>query len=126
MKESSFPKWLKNAYLNLEQLSVLEENWNGRGAPEINSGILVAAEELFLGIRNRLPLDFPSPAIIPLEDGRLQIEWATRIKYVEIEFLDIYRVNCLLEEFSKVVFNEELLVDDLIMIAAVLKRFADI
>jgi len=67
----------------LEDLRALPACWNGYGAAPINPEIIRAAEDLV----HALPGDIIStPQVVPMTRGRLQFEWHSGDRSLELEF----------------------------------------
>jgi hypothetical protein len=67
----------------IEQLRALKLGWDGRHAPVLDERILRAAERV---LRTLEPYLTTRPAIVPLVNGSVQIEWHDGPKVLEFEF----------------------------------------
>jgi hypothetical protein len=66
------PRWYADTLDALHRLAGLSDGWNGYGAPPVHAGSVTATLS-FLS-HAALP-DAPAPAIVPLGDGGVQLEW---------------------------------------------------
>jgi hypothetical protein len=67
----------------LDDLRNLPADWNGYGAAPIDRRIIRGAEDFLLG----LPGDAaPTPKVVPMTRGRLQLEWHRGNRSLELEF----------------------------------------
>jgi hypothetical protein len=69
----------------LDELSRLQPNWDGYGAPTIDPRILAATRTFVRSLPAPLALH---PRIVPLSPGNLQFEWHAGTKILELEFED--------------------------------------
>ena len=83
------PWWsLINSRLN--ELTRLEENWDGEGAPPVKKAIAKFVIELLLTIHS--PIMKKPPAIVPLFNGDLQIEWRDQNFYIVVHVIEPKRM----------------------------------
>ncbi len=71
--------------VRLDELSRLQPNWDGYGAPTIDPKIIAAARTFVRSLPAQLAL---CPRIVPLSPGNLQLEWHAGTKILELEFED--------------------------------------
>jgi len=76
------PSWLFPAWRRLLKLQQLERGWDSYGALPVKAGVAAAAIQFLLETLDR---DAPRPEIMPLPNGRLQIEWHEAGVDLEIE-----------------------------------------
>ena len=79
--ESSL-SWLMSACEKLNELVELPENWDGHNGAQIERDIAGFALSLLL---QTLKSDAPSPQIVPLNNGGLQMEWHQNGIDLEVE-----------------------------------------
>jgi len=96
--EADGVQWATRALLRLGEVGRLPDNWDERGSPRIDWGILEAARSLLSRLSGTVSGDFPCPDVCPIAGGTLQFEWTLGRKHVEIEFVDAERVVVLTEE----------------------------
>jgi len=69
--------------VELDRLSLLQNNWDSYGAPPIDPGIIAAARKFV----EALPENFAyRPRVVPMSPGNLQFEWHHQGKVLELEF----------------------------------------
>ena len=91
---TEMPPWLTDVLPRLEELATLEENWDSYGSPppplELMSDALALVQraERLLGYRRRQETAIPTPSIVPLSGGGVQIEWQRPVKELELEFFE--------------------------------------
>ncbi len=67
---------------DLEALRDLQPNWDSYGARQISGEIIDVAIK-FVKI---LPVHIPPPRVVPMSQGRLQLEWHKKSCSLELEF----------------------------------------
>lgn len=77
--------WLRAAIRRVEDLTALAPGWDGYGAKAIDAGVALQVVSFLLDHAYRT---LPEPAIVPLADGGLQIEWHHNGVDLEIAFSD--------------------------------------
>ncbi len=98
------PPWLIDVLPRLEQLAALPEDWDSYGSPppslKLMWDALVAIQraerllryrqraERLLRDRQAQPTTMPTPSLVPLSGGGIQIEWQTPLKELELEFFE--------------------------------------
>lgn len=84
------PGWLMPVLQGFADLVALPKDWDGEGASRIDTATvnraLAAVERLF-------EPNSPTPSIVPLSNGGLQLEWHRGGKDLEIEFSPQGRVS---------------------------------
>lgn len=66
------PKWITSTLRSVEKLLALEANWDSYGAPRVDRGALNnALQLLYWAASSRTP----APALVPMGNGGVQIEW---------------------------------------------------
>ena len=87
--EYQSPNFVSTISQELERLSLLQPNWDGEGAPQINPDIIDAARRFIA----RLPENIgTTPTIVPSAAGTLQFEWnddGPRSLELEVETISI-------------------------------------
>lgn len=76
------PQWLPRLAMRAAELLMLPEGWDTYGAVRIERGAIECGLRLLLLVSSS---HTPAPSLIPLPDGRLQIEWHTGATDLEIE-----------------------------------------
>ena len=77
------PVWMSPAVQSLLGLLQLPRNWDGYGAVQVQEQI---AQKMLMVLVEVTDNDAPTPSIVPLSDGGIQIEWHRRGRNLEIEF----------------------------------------
>ncbi len=91
---TEMPPWLVDVLPRLEELAGLQENWDSYGSPPPTSKLMgnalaiVQRAERLLGYSQAQPRTMPTPSIVPLSGGGIQIEWQTPVKELELEFFE--------------------------------------
>jgi hypothetical protein len=67
----------------LDSLRALTPNWDGYGAPSIDSAVIEAAKTFVATLPENL---VPRPRVVPMSNGTLQLEWHDGPKSLELEF----------------------------------------
>lgn len=68
----SAPPWFATIKARLEELSLLPENWDGRGSRRVSG---LDADDVLNFLWRAMEIDFPAPWIGPLSSGGLQVSW---------------------------------------------------
>ncbi|MCC7342476.1 MAG: hypothetical protein IT170_15450 [Bryobacterales bacterium] len=79
----ALPKWFGATLRKITELLQLAPNWDGYGASEVRQD--VAAKTLTV-LWNLLESDSPTPNVVPLSDGGIQVEWHRHGCSLELEF----------------------------------------
>lgn len=83
----------KSAVLaSLGELRRFEANWDGYGAEPLDDRILDAAARL---IESLAPDAIPTPQVVPMTRGRVQLEWHRGSRSLELEFESPQKVHFL-------------------------------
>ena len=90
--------WLTETFLRLKKVAELSNNWDGRGSPGTEPGIVAAAVDLLNRIREDVRSDIPAAFVCPIAGGGLQFEWTSEQQHVELEFVDENTIVFLKEE----------------------------
>lgn len=80
---SSLPSWVKPTILAFDGIRTLPSNWNSYGAEIINRDLI---EQSLRVLSRIMQADSPTPSIVPLGDGGIQIEWHRKQQDLEIVF----------------------------------------
>lgn len=83
--EQPAANWLRSAITRIEDLTALAAGWDGYEASAIDAGVALQAVRFLLD--HAYPA-VPQPAIVPLADGGIQIEWHQGGIDLEISFSD--------------------------------------
>ena len=75
-------RWVGSVKTTLENLLELGHNWDGRGSGRISPDTALFAFQL---MTQTMPPTGLAPAIVPLGNGALQLEWHTSAADLEIE-----------------------------------------
>lgn len=80
--EKTVPFWLRNATPKIQELMQLGENWDTYGAKPIKLDAIVAGINLLSEVMSN---SIPSPSVVPVPSGAIQLEWHRDGQHVEIE-----------------------------------------
>ena len=89
---TEMPPWLMDVLPRLAELAALQENWDSYGSPPPSPKLIgealaiVQRAERLLGYSQASPM--PTPSIVPLSGGGIQIEWQTPVQELELEFFE--------------------------------------
>ena len=75
------PPWFGSVVERLGRFLSLGENWNGYGENAITAQAVVRTMNLL----TRVAMDGPEPAVVPMSDGGIQIEWHYGGTEIEVE-----------------------------------------
>lgn len=78
------PDWLDRAVARFNELGVMRRGWDGAGARPPTQTAGVAALRAVIEIMSALDAGAPVPAIVPMFDGGIQLEWHSRELDIEI------------------------------------------
>ena len=88
------PPWLMDVLPRVEQLAALKEDWDSYNSPPPYLklmcdalGAVQRAERLLRYSQAQLAT-MPTPSLVPLSGGGIQIEWQTPLKELELEFFE--------------------------------------
>ncbi|HUT13039.1 MAG TPA: hypothetical protein VMY42_21265 [Thermoguttaceae bacterium] len=90
---------------HLEELKSLQANWNGYGAEPIHPRTIEAAQRFVRWLPIRLSV---LPQVVPMTQGRLQLEWHRGTKSLELEFESPSQVHYLKWDSSTGLEEEDL------------------
>lgn len=100
----SLSNWQVIALQKLARLSSLRPNWDSYGSPPVSDWVLTVAAEL---VSKTTFENAPTPAIIPIKGGGVQLEWESGGRELEVEVHPDLTVELLtadddeqIEEFS--------------------------
>lgn len=74
--------WFISALSDLQSLQALPENWDSYQSPRIDRACIAIAGAVLRSIGD---LDVPTPSIVPVGGGGVQIEWQHRGRELELE-----------------------------------------
>jgi hypothetical protein len=80
---NTLPAWVRptiSAFVGIQNLS---ENWDSYGGKPINRDLIKQSLDTLVLIMKG---DSPAPAVVPLGDGGIQIEWHRKLQDLEIVF----------------------------------------
>jgi len=103
--DSTPSSWLSKSILRLTALTVLEENWDGKGGLQIETAMLKSAADLLISIANRshdANIVLPTPHAAPLPSGALQLEWRAYKRYLELEFVTPDSVRAVVQKGTSI------------------------
>ncbi len=99
---TEMPPWLMDVLPRLEELAALQKNWDSYGSPPPTLKLMgdalavIQRAERLLGYSHIWQaVMMPTPSIVPLSGGGIQIEWQTPVKELELEFFDERRTVAL-------------------------------
>jgi hypothetical protein len=78
-------------HAQIDELGLLQPNWDGYGAPRIDPAILDSAHDLAAS----LPDELPAPMVVPMSAGNLQLEWDCGQRSLELEIESPLRIHYL-------------------------------
>ena len=78
------PEWLDRTVARLNELGVMHHGWDGAGARPPTQTAGVAALRAVMEIMSALDDAAPVPAIVPMFDGGIQLEWHSHDLDIEI------------------------------------------
>ena len=81
MTDDELPEWSRDVIQQISQLGDLGSNWDSYGGKPIDPYCAMAAIQLVLTVRDS---SIPSPAVVPLNNGGIQLEWHQRGVDLEI------------------------------------------
>ena len=88
---------MKEAEKRLEELVNLKDNWDGYGGIPVKPKNADYALEILKQVYDP---SFPSPHIVPSNNGGLQIEWYTAIGEIQLYITAPYKVNFYTEIYA--------------------------
>ncbi len=68
------PRWIRDVDIEIKELLLLPEGWDGFAAHPVSSDAVDSARELAAAICEALPM-LGRPAVTPSIDGRVVLEW---------------------------------------------------
>ena len=89
----------------LERLKSLESGWDGYAAEAIDGSTILAAQLFVANLEDELPA---MPKVVPMTRGRLQLEWHSGPRSLELEFESPSQVHYLKWDSSVNVEEEDL------------------
>ncbi len=81
--EDLLPKWLIPTISAFIRLQALESNWDSYGAPPVSTDIL---NRSLTFLRSVMKANYPAPAVVPIGDGGVQLEWHRQRRDFELIF----------------------------------------
>jgi len=86
------PNFVEGVQSALDSLRTLAPNWDGYGAPAIDSAVIEAAKSLIAKLPENLVCQ---PRVVPTSNGTLQQEWHAGPKSLELEFESPFSIRYL-------------------------------
>jgi len=83
VSETQPPAWIKPSIQAFMELLQLPQDWDGYGAAQVREQIVQNALMVLVEVMEN---DAPTPSLVPLSDGGIQVEWHRRSGNLEIEF----------------------------------------
>ena len=77
-----FPTNLRESIEVLKEIACYGENWDSYGSCPIEEDVLCTAKELLFSLEPAMP----SPTVVPVSGGGIQLEWQVDGRELEIEF----------------------------------------
>jgi hypothetical protein len=77
--------WIDLTLARMEELTQLDDNWDGRGSAGIRADVLSFALSVLAQV---MPHSASAPAIVPLGHGGVQLLWHNRDNDLEVEIAD--------------------------------------
>ena len=113
--------WRDAAFARLLQLGNLQTGWDGHYGKPLDEGISTMAAALLERFESwRAPM----PAIMPLSDGGVQIEWHRKGWDIEIEMVSKGEINVFAHDILNGVEDNFLLSDDVDRVKSILKKIS--
>ncbi len=78
-------EWLAGAKARVNDLVILQKDWDGEGSPPIREDIMDAVKDMLLNIMGSVPQGTAIPFVVPISGGYLQLEWQGD-RSLELEF----------------------------------------
>lgn len=88
--------WLLCALQSLRDVADLPAGWDGEGSPPLEQPIVEATAHLLANIARQGFATVPVPAVCPIAGGSLQVEFRSKMSYLELEFRDVWTISVLL------------------------------
>jgi hypothetical protein len=117
------PAWFFAVSSGVLALMDLGEDWDSYGAPPLDRAAAKHALELLLTISDR---ETPPPAVVPVPNGSIQIEWHCRGMDLELEVSGSGAVQCFFEDADTTTEWDATLISDLTRIVAAVSRLSDV
>lgn len=80
---SELPEWVKPTISAISSIQSLSENWDSYGGKKTSDDLIKLALSVLTQI---MSVNAPVPAVVPLGDGGLQLEWHRKQQDLEIVF----------------------------------------
>lgn len=84
LSDVALPVWIEPTIAAFIEIQKLSENWDSYGGKPINQDLIKQSLSVLAQV---MRANFPAPAVVPLGDGGIQIEWHRRQQDFEIAFL---------------------------------------
>jgi hypothetical protein len=115
------PWWSRAAMERISRLGELKANWDSYGGRPIDPYCAMAAIQFVLSV---LGPSIPTPAIVPLNRGGIQLEWHRRGVDLEVAVLSPVRYRVLFEDEESGEEIEQLIATDFQPLTALLARIS--
>ena len=86
------PGSVGDVHAAIESLRLLAPNWDGYGAPAIDTDVIEAAKAFIAKLAENVAF---RPLVVPMSNGTLQLEWHDGPKSLELEFESPYSIRYL-------------------------------
>lgn len=83
LKDSSLPAWVQPTIESFAEIQALSDNWDSYGGKAINRDII---QQALVALSQIMWTNSPTPSIVPLGDGGIQVEWHRKQQDLEIVF----------------------------------------
>lgn len=82
---TSRPEWVTKALTRMVEVAYLDQDWDGRGSTKPSLDTLSYAMDVLIHV---MPWNAPTPSIVPLGHGGIQMLWHTVSFELEVEIVD--------------------------------------
>ena len=120
--DEQLPPWSREAIEKIGQLGELKANWDSYGAHPVDPSCALAAIQLVLSY---LGPSIPTPAIVPTNQGGIQLEWHRRRVDLEVAIVSPVQFIVTLEDEATGEELETVLTTDLEPLTPLLARIAN-
>jgi hypothetical protein len=104
-------KWLQGTLREVEELSALDENWDGFGAIRVSASAAMSVVNFLFRIAYP---ELAAPEVVPSPDGGIQVEWHTNGVDFEAIFEPEQQPRALVEDLTNGTEAEVVVGDDAI------------
>jgi hypothetical protein len=100
--------WVDDARRTLAKLAILPDNWEGRGSPAIQTGVITLAFQILNELES---YDLPTAHVGPVPGGGIGIEWRYGNRDLNLEILPDGSLEFLKAEKTSSGFDPNQMVD---------------